>query len=111
MRTWLRKGKFLAVPFVFACLTVLATSVFCAEELKIGAGAAATENVFKKIQGPMESSIGIKLNIVSGGPVEAVKDLDKAVVAAAAGGLTFSDWMSLMEKSGYNIPDTTAVRP
>ena len=110
MRAWLRKGMFLAAPFVFACLTVLAVSVVGAEELKIGAGAAATENVFKKIQGPMESSIGLKLNIVSGGPVEAVKDLDKGVVAAAAGGLTFSDWMGLMEKSGYNIPDKSVYK-
>jgi phosphate transport system substrate-binding protein len=110
MRTWLRKGAFFVVPFVYTCFTVFAASVIYAEELKIGAGAAATENVFKKIQGPMETAIGLKLNIVSGGPVEAVKDLDKGAVAAAAGGLTFSDWMALMEKSGYAIPDKSVYK-
>jgi phosphate transport system substrate-binding protein len=76
-----------------------------AEEVKIGAGAAPTENVFKKIQEPLEKGTGVKLVLISNGPSEALKELDKGTVQAASGGLTFPDWMALMEKEGYAIPD------
>lgn len=76
-----------------------------AEEIKIGAGAAPTENVFKKIMAPMEKAIGLKVVLVSNGPSEALKELDKGAVDAATGGLTFADWMAMMDKEGYAIPD------
>jgi phosphate transport system substrate-binding protein len=110
MRTWKRKARFFVVPLVSAIIVVYAAVFVGAEELRIGAGAAATENVFKKIQGPMEAALGLKLTIVAGGPVEALKDLDKGSVAAAAGGLALSDWMNLMEKSGYKIPDKSVYK-
>ena len=47
---------------VAAALFILSLAAPCmAEEVKIGAGAAPTENVFKKIMGPMEKSIGVKV--------------------------------------------------
>jgi len=52
------------------------------EELRVGAGAAPTENVLKPIQEPMEKAIGLKLIIVPNGPVEALMDLDKGKVDA-----------------------------
>ena len=81
-----------------------------AEEVKIGAGAAPTENVFKKIMGPMEKSIGVKVVLVSNGPSDALKDLDKGSVDAASGGVTFPDWMAMMDKEGYQIPDKSAYK-
>jgi len=84
-------GGFLAMGLV---------SPSSAEEVKIGAGAAPTENVFKKIMGPMETSIGLKVVLVSNGPSEALKDLDKGLLDAATGGVTFQDWMSMMDKEG-----------
>lgn len=81
-----------------------------AEEVKIGAGAAPTENVFKKILSPMEKSIGVKVVLISNGPSEALKDLDKGAVDAASGGVTFPDWMAMMDKEGYQIPDKSAYK-
>ena len=91
-----------------ACAMLLAfagLSPAFAEEVKIGAGAAPTENVFKKIQDPLEKATGVKLVLISNGPSEALKELDKGTVQAASGGVTFPDWMALMEKEGYAIPD------
>lgn len=81
-----------------------------AEEVKIGTGAAATENIFNKIKDPMEKANGVKLNIISGGPEQALKDLDAGTVEGAVGGLTFPDWMAMMEKGGYAIPDKTVYK-
>jgi phosphate transport system substrate-binding protein len=80
------------------------------EEVKIGAGAAATENILNRIKEPMEKSTGLKLTIISNGPVAAWKDLDKGLVDGAIGGLSFSDWMALMEKEGYKITDAKAYQ-
>jgi phosphate transport system substrate-binding protein len=66
---------------------LMLSSITCfAEEIKIGAGAAPTENIFKKIQEPMEKAIGVKLILISNGPSDALKDLDKGAVDAASGG-------------------------
>jgi phosphate transport system substrate-binding protein len=95
-----------------ATLTILAvagTPVFAAD-VKIGAGAAPTENVFKKIAGPLEKATGVRLVIVDSGPAQALKDLDKGLVEAAAGGVTFADWMAMMEKEGYPIKDRAAYK-
>jgi phosphate transport system substrate-binding protein len=81
-----------------------------AEDVKIGAGAAPTENIFKKIQEPMEKSIGVKLVLSSNGPSDALKELDKGNLDAAAGGLAFPDWMTMMEKEGYQMPDKNAYK-
>jgi phosphate transport system substrate-binding protein len=90
---------------------LMLSSVPCgAEEIKIGAGAAPTENIFKKIQAPMEKAIGVKLVLISNGPSEALKELDKGAVEAASGGLTFPDWMAMMDKEGYAIPDKAAYK-
>jgi len=96
----------------FIAVTVLMlSSIPCvAEEIKIGAGAAPTENIFKKIQAPMEKAIGVKLVLISNGPSEALKELDKGAVEAASGGLTFPDWMAMMDKEGYAIPDKTVYK-
>jgi phosphate transport system substrate-binding protein len=102
---------FKTILTVFAATFLMLSSIPCpAEEVKIGAGAAATENIFKKIQEPMEKSIGLKLVLISGGPSEALKDLDKGAVEAAVGGLTLPDWMAMMEKEGYAIPDKGAYK-
>ena len=80
-----------------------------AEEVKIGTGAAATENIFNKITGPMEAT-GVTLNVISGGPEQALKDLDAGTIDAAVAGMTFPDWMAMMEKGGYAIPDKSVYK-
>lgn len=81
-----------------------------AEEVKIGTGAAATENIFNKIKEPMAKDQGVTLNVISGGPVQALKDLDAGQVDAAVGGVTFPDWMAMMEKEGYAIADKSVYK-
>jgi phosphate transport system substrate-binding protein len=80
-------------------------SLAVAREIKVGAGAAGTEDIFNKIKEPFEKSSGIKLVLISNGPVEALKELDKGLLDVAVGGVTFPDWMEMMEKEGYPIPD------
>ena len=81
-----------------------------AAEVKVGAGAAPTENVFKKIKEPMEKETDLKLTLISNGPYEALVDLDQGKVDAASGGVTFGDWLAMMEKKGYQIPDKNAYK-
>lgn len=90
---------------------ILGINSFCgAEVLKIGAGAAATENVLKKIKFPFEKGSGIKLDIIDSGPVQAFKDLNDGKIHCAIGGVTFADWIVMMEKSGYPIPDKSVYK-
>lgn len=74
-----------------------------AQELKIGAGAAPTENILKPIKEHFEKATGIKLYIISSGPKIAMEDLQKGSVHAAAAGLSFEDWLTLMKKEGIEI--------
>jgi phosphate transport system substrate-binding protein len=98
---------FLAISVFLICIMVMAA---WAEEVKVGAGAAPSENVFKKIKAPMEKDIGLKLVLIDSGPYEALKALDKKEVDAAAGGLSFGDWLGMMAKKGYQIPDKNAYK-
>jgi len=81
-----------------------------AEEVKIGAGAAPTENVFNKIKEPMATATGVTMTLISNGPEQALKDLDAGLIDAAAGGLTFPDWMEMMAKANYPIADKSAYK-
>jgi hypothetical protein len=81
-----------------------------AEEVKIGSGAAAVENIFNKITEPMEKATGVKLMVVASGPVQAIKDLDAGTIEGAVGGVTFPDWMAMMEKEGYPIADKSLYK-
>ncbi len=91
-------------------MVLILSSLSLAEEIKVGAGAAPTENVFNKIKEPFEKASGIKLVLISNGPEEALKDLDKGQLDAATGGVSFPDWMEMMEKGGYKIPDKNVYK-
>ena len=82
-----------------------------AENLKIGAGAAPTENVLKPIEAAFEKASGLDLSIVSSGPKQAFIDLDRGSVDAAAAGLSFDDWMALLKKEGVPVADPAAYKP
>jgi len=108
MRINVRKSTWLVALAAFlTCSLVMAA---WADEVKVGAGAAPAENIFKKIKEPMEKEIGLKLILIDSGPYEALVALDKNEVAAAAGGLTFGDWLGMMEKKDYKIPDKNAYK-
>ena len=58
----------------------------------------------------MEKANGVKLTVISGGPVQALKDLDAGILDGAVAGMTFPDWMAMMEKEGYAIPDKSIYK-
>lgn len=91
-------------------MAVTLPSLAMAQEIKVGAGAAGTEDIFNKIKVPFEKTSGIKLVLISNGPVEALKELDKDLLEVAVGGVTFLDWMEMMEKEGYKVPDKNVYK-
>ncbi|MBA3015044.1 MAG: substrate-binding domain-containing protein [Proteobacteria bacterium] len=106
-KRWIAGSLKVALTMILA--TGIATTAM-AEEIKIGAGAAPTENVFNKIQDPLKAATGVSIKIISNGPSQALKELDNGAIDAAAGGLTFQDWMSMMDKEGYAMPDKGAYK-
>ncbi|MBJ6801600.1 substrate-binding domain-containing protein [Geomonas propionica] len=82
-----------------------------AEELKIGAGGAPTENILKPVRAAFEQASGLKLYIVASGPKNAFVDLEKGDVDAAAAGLTYQDWLALMKKEGAEVGQPGAFTP
>jgi len=91
-------------------MTLTLSSLALAEEIKVGAGVAPTENIFEKIKGPFEKASGLKLTIITKGSADSFKDLDKGMVEAAVGGVSFQDWMDLMAKDGYKVQDKDAYK-
>ncbi|HEY3308165.1 MAG TPA: substrate-binding domain-containing protein [Desulfuromonadaceae bacterium] len=83
--------------------SILSVTLSAAEELRIGAGAAPTENVFKPIKAAFEKATGLTLSVISNGPKQAFLDLDKGNVEAAAAGLSYDEWQKLMAKEGNEI--------
>ncbi len=106
----MKSGKFLVCVLMVAVLLGFKAAVVWSAEVKVGAGAAPSENVLKKIKEPMEKETDLKLTLIDNGPYEALVDLDQGKVDAAAGGLTFGDWLAMMEKKGYQIPDKNAYK-
>ncbi len=107
------KRRMIASSLKFLVVVLAAVGIVCpalADEVKVGAGAAPVENVFNKIKEPMAKDIGVNLTIISNGPSQALKDLDAGSVDAAAAGMTFADWMAMMTKAGYAIPDRGAYK-
>ncbi len=94
------------------CAALFFASTFCvsAEEIKVGAGAAPTENVLKPIKAAFEKATGMQLSILSSGPKVAMMDLERGVLDAASAGLTFEDWMGLMKKEGVEVKDPSAYQ-
>jgi phosphate transport system substrate-binding protein len=92
----------------FICL-VLTNKVFSQEELKIGAGAAPTENILKPIKPYFEKATGIKLQILDYGPKQAMLELEKGLIDAASAGLSFEDWLDLMKKEGVPVKDPASL--
>jgi len=87
----------------------MATSAW-AEEIKVGAGAAPTENVLKPVESAFEKAAGLDLSILASGPKQAFIDLERGTVDAAAAGLSFDDWMALLKKEGVTVADPAAYR-
>lgn len=104
--------KLFRLIFAALCVTSLTgISPTGAEELKIGAGGAPTENILKPIRDHFEKATGIKLYISSSGPKNAFIDLEKGNIDAAAAGLSYQDWQDLMKKERSEVKDPAAYIP
>jgi phosphate transport system substrate-binding protein len=99
----------MSVTTCIIVLLALAAPVL-AQNLKIGAGAAPTENVLKPIEAAFEKSSGLDLTILASGPKQAFIDLERGAVDAAAAGLSLDDWMSLLKKEGVTVADTALYK-
>jgi len=97
------------VTFSVLLLSFVSGTCF-AEELRIGAGAAPTENVLKPIKSAFEKASGISLAVISNGPKQAFLDLDKGSFDAAAAGLSYEEWQSMMKKEGNEIKNPAAYQ-
>jgi phosphate transport system substrate-binding protein len=92
------------ITFAAACACVITLTVAAgAEELKIGAGAAPTENILKPVKAGFEKASGLTLNILANGPKQAFMELEKGIVDAAAAGLSIDDWWALLKKEGVTV--------
>lgn len=100
-----RYGLVLAVVIIF--LLSLSIGAY-AQEVKVGAGAAPTENILKPIKEHFEKATGIKLQIIASGPKIALQDLEKGTIDAAAAGLSFDEWIDLMKKEGVEVKDPSS---
>lgn len=100
-------SKLSSAVLLTALFTLLST--FClADEVRIGAGAAPTENVLKPVKSAFEKSTGLTLAVISNGPKQAFLDLDRGNVDAAAAGLSYEEWQNLMKKEGNEIKSPAA---
>ncbi|MDD2851024.1 MAG: substrate-binding domain-containing protein [Desulfuromonadaceae bacterium] len=90
------------IALTAACVLTL-TLAAGAEELKIGAGAAPTENILKPLKANFEKASGLTLNTLSNGPKQAFIELEKGTVDAAAAGLSIGDWWALLKKEGVAV--------
>lgn len=95
---------------LFVVLFLVFAAYGLADEIKIGAGAAPSENVLKPVKDAFEKATGHKMALVSSGPKIALQDLEKGSVDAAAAGLTFDDWMKLMKKENAELKDPGAYQ-
>lgn len=94
---------------LIALLTAVTPAV--AGGIKIGAGAAPTENVLKPLKTAFEQKQHIDLSIIASGPKQAFIDLERGSVDAAAAGLSFDDWLALLKKEGVAVADPSAYTP
>ncbi len=94
------------------CIVALMTASVpaMAEVVKIGAGAAPTENVLKPAEAAFEKATGLDLSITASGPKQAFTDLERGSVDAAAAGLSFDDWLALLKKEGVAVADPKAYQ-
>jgi phosphate transport system substrate-binding protein len=81
------------------------------EELKIGAGDAAAENILKPVKEAFERAANVQLIVIESGAKVAFADLKRAGVDAAAGGISYPAWLELMKREGIEIEDPAVFHP
>jgi len=88
------------------CMALLAAgawSAASADEIRLGAGAAPMENIFKKVQAPFEKATGIKLVLKTEGADQSFKSVTSGALDVASAGLAYKDWVELMKQKKIDI--------
>jgi len=101
--------RFLA-SMAMLSLSITVPLTCLAEDIRVGAGAAPTENILKPIKAHFEKATGLTLVTFASGPKNAFIDLEKGSLDAAAAGLTFDDWMALLKKENVTVADPKAYQ-
>lgn len=103
----------LKIPFSLLMVTVLWAGISRAnaEDLKIGAGDAAAENILKPIMEAFAHANNTQLIIIESGAKVAFADLKRANLDAAAAGINYQNWLELMKREGVEIEDPTVFHP
>lgn len=76
-----------------------------AEEIRIGAGAAPMENIFKRVEAPFKAATGIQLNLTKVNPKTAIEGLDNNQFETVTVAFDFNEWMEMVKKDGYTPKD------
>lgn len=79
-------------------------------ELRIATGITPAQNIFNRILPTFEKATGLKLVLVDARSPAAWDMLDKGQVDAAAGGLTWEDWLKSIKEKGLRVPTESEVR-
>jgi phosphate transport system substrate-binding protein len=112
MKSRLRKFYILTIVAAFSFFGIFTSSCTeAAEQVVVGTGVTAAYNIFFRIQDPMQKANDVKLVILARGPIQSLKDLDTGMVQAAVGGVSFGDWMTMMENDGYAVKNKQAYQP
>lgn len=102
-------GEIIRKSLLFTFLaTILSVFSIFAEEIKIGAGAAANENILKPIKNDFEKKFNIILNVLPWGPVKAMQDLDNGLIDIAAIGVTWEEMIEMLNKENVKLSDKNA---
>ncbi len=81
----------------------LGTSGAFADEIKIGAGAAPSNGIFKPIKEHFEKATGVKMTLLEQGPKMALEEVMRGAIDAASAGLTVDEWIAMMKKEGIEV--------
>lgn len=99
----MKKFRALLGNFVLFILFLSLPFIVYADEIKVGAGAAPSNQILKPIKPHFEKSTNLKLTLLEIGPKLAMQDLFKGSIYAACAGLSFDEWAAMMEKEGMPI--------
>lgn len=99
----MKKFRALLGNFVLFILFLSLPFIVYADEIKVGAGAAPSNQILKPIKPHFEKSTNLKLTLLEIGPKLAMQDLLKGSIDAACAGLSFDEWAAMMEKEGMPI--------
>ena len=91
-------------PIFFALvISLLGLPAGAEETVRISAGAAPLENIFKKIQEPFQAATGVKMIATKATHVTSLEEVDQGKADVATVGIAFEEWLKRAEKDGLKL--------